>query len=259
MRARFAIAAVLVGAVCALLAAVASAPASLADVVVRQATVGRIRLADTSGSLWSGRARIVLADTAEPPGRSAAIPGLALPGEFSWHLNALPLLVGIIDASVNLDGMTTPVHLSGGFGELRGTASQLNLPSVELSRLGSPWNTIRPSGVLSLRWDDFSIRRGLFDGKLTIELRDTASAMTPVRPLGSYRIDVASSGREATVAIATLSGPLNLQGNGSWNGRTGLRFSAEAHADPSERARLESFLALIGRREGDKTVIRIGA
>ena len=137
-------------------------------------------------------------------------------------------------------------------------SGSLDLPSVELSRLGSPWNTIRPSAALSLRWDSLTIRQGVLDGRVSVELRDAASAMTPVRPLGSYRIDVTGTGQDVSLGLRTLSGPLKLEGSGQWERRAGLRFTASASAEGAEKSRLQSLLALIGRREGDRTIIRIG-
>lgn len=250
---------VLVGLVAAVASIAAAAPATFADALLRDATGGRVRIAEARGSLWHGDGRIVLADVAQSAIEGGVLAGLAVPGRIEWRIAPLPLLLARIDASIQVEGMARPVSLRGGLSELQIGEGALGFPSVDLSRMGSPWNTIRPSGALSLRWEGVTIRRGLFDGKLAIELRDTASAMSPVRPLGSYRIDVAGSGNQAAVTINTLSGPLFLQGSGSWNGRSGLRFVAEARPDASERARLESLLALIGRREGDKTVIRIGA
>jgi general secretion pathway protein N len=86
-----------------------------------------------------------------------------------------------------------------------------------------------------------------------------ASALTPVRPLGAYRIEVVGSGEQAKVTMSTLSGPLHLDGNGVWNARSGMRFTAEALADEPERARLLPLLGLLGRREGERTIIKIGA
>ncbi|MCL4185568.1 MAG: type II secretion system protein N, partial [Burkholderiaceae bacterium] len=91
------------------------------------------------------------------------------------------------------------------------------------------------------------------------ELRDASSAMTPVRPLGSYRVEIVGHGGQADLSIQTLAGPLRLQGTGNFSARTGLKFTAEARPDAVEQARLQSFLGLIGRRDGDKTIIRIGA
>jgi len=83
--------------------------------------------------------------------------------------------------------------------------------------------------------------------------------MTPVRPLGSYRVDVVGQGRRAELSIQTLAGPLRLQGSGSFDAQNGLRFTAEASTDAGEQGRLQSFLGLIGRREGERTIIKIGA
>ena len=264
MKARHWWAYLLIGAAALVVGVVGFAPVGLADWTLAQATAGRIRLANATGTLWHGQGRIVLADvtSAGSTGTDAGpvtIAGLVLPGELKWQLKPLPLVLGLIDAELLLDGMSKPLRLSGSFDDLRGSAASLDLPSVELGRLGSPWNTIRPSAAIGLRWESFSIRQGLFEGKMAVELRDAASVMCPVRPLGSYRIDVASNGRDADVSLSTLAGPLNLTGKGAWNGRTGLRFTAEALPDASERERLQAFLALVGRRDGDKVILRIGA
>ena len=262
MKARHGLAYLLIGAAALVVSVVGFAPVGLADWTLAQATAGRIRLANASGTLWQGQGRIVLADVTSAGGADAGpvtLAGVVLPGELKWHLKPLPLVLGLIDAELLLDGMSKPLRLSGSFDDLRGSAAGLDLPSVELGRLGSPWNTIRPSAAIGLRWESFAIRRGLFEGKMTVELRDAASVMCPVRPLGSYRIDVVSNGRDADVSLSTLAGPLNLTGKGAWNGRTGLRFTAEALPDAGERERLQAFLALVGRRDGDKVILRIGA
>ena len=247
------------GVVAAGASALAFAPASFFDLALREATVGRVRLADTSGTIWRGSANLVLADVAEPGEiERVVMRGLALPGRVSWSLRPLPLVIGLVDATLSIDPARPPVRISGNPTELRVGAGSFDLPSAELSRLGSPWNTIRPSAALSMRWNALVIRQGVLDGRASIELRDTASAMTPVRPLGTYRIDVTGTGRNVSLSLATLSGPLQLQGSGSWERRKGVSFTATAQAEGPERARLLSLLALIGRREGDRTVIRIG-
>ena len=82
--------------------------------------------------------------------------------------------------------------------------------------------------------------------------------MTPVRPLGTYRVDVLARGRDVDLKLSTVSGALHLEGSGRWDQRTGLRFNAQARGEGADRARLQSLLGLIGRREGDRTMIRIG-
>lgn len=236
-----------------------NAPASLADWTLDRVSDGRVRLADTGGTLWAGRGRVVLVDIATPSTDESLLNGLVLPGQLRWEVSALPLLIGRVDVTASLDGISAPLRLSGTFTEIRGSAATLNLPSVDLGRLGSPWNTIRPSAAVGLRWDGFTVERGLFEGKMSIDLRDASSSMSPVRPLGSYRIDVDSRRNGTNVVLTTISGPLNLSGTGVWNNRSGLRFSAVAESDARERERLQGLLSLIGRREGDKIVFKIGA
>jgi general secretion pathway protein N len=239
------------------------APASLADVALSQVTQGRVRLAEATGTVWRGRGRIVLADVVDPAtaGGSpvASVPGVVLPGTFGWQLSAWPLLAGVLDARIEHDSMRQPVLLTGRAGELRATPGTLQLPPVALDRLGSPWNTIRPTGALSVSWENVTLRSGRFDGRAAIELRDAASALTPVRPLGAYRIEIVGSGAQAQVRMTTLAGPLRLDGSGTWDAGSGLRFTAEALAEESEKARLRPLLGLLGRRDGERTIIKIGA
>lgn len=246
------------GAVAAVATLIAFAPAALVDVALDRASLGRVRLANATGSVWNGRGTLVLADVPEAGASSAVLSGLAFPGALSWRLRALPLVIGMVDASVAIEPMSEPVRISGNPGEVRVAAGALTLPAVDLSRLGSPWNTIRPSAALGVRWEALTIRNGVLDGRVGIELQDVSSAMTPVRPLGTYRIDVAGTGREVALTLSTISGALQLDGQGSWDRGKGVRFTAQARAEGENRIRLQSLLTLIGRREGDRTIIRIG-
>lgn len=250
----------LAGLAAALGVAVMTAPARFIDLALERATLSRVRLAEAEGTIWQGSGRLVFADL-DVPGDSERLstPGVAIPGRVRWVVRPWPLFAGLVDAAVSVDGMAQPVRLQGSFAEVRVGSGALSLPSVELSRLGSPWNSIRPSGALAVRWEALTIRGGQMQGRATIELREAASAMTPVRPLGSYRIDIDGQGSRADVGLQTLSGPLRLEGKGGWDARAGLRFEAQATAEPGAADKLQSFLGLVGRRDGDRTIIRIGA
>jgi len=251
----------------AILFGLAVVPAGYADAALAKATQGRMRLAQAEGTIWKGSARLVLAEGGSDgagggssrAGDPSPIAGVAVPGRIAWEIRALPLLVGQLDARVHFDGVGRPVRVHGNWGEVRVDAGSIELPQVELGRLGSPWNTVRPAGALRLSWENLVLRPVGFDGRARIELREASSAMTPVRPLGSYRVDVVGRDGRTELSIATIEGPLRLQGTGSFDANRGLRFVAEASAEASERDRLQSFLGLIGPRQGERTIIRIGA
>ncbi len=250
------------GLAAALFTCIAWMPVGVADWGLERLSSGRLRLADASGTIWNGQGRLVLPDMAllaESAAQGGPLQGLVLPGRLGWRLQALPLLLGMVDATVTLDGLSAPVRLSGSGVELTLSGARLEIPTLDLGRLGSPWNTIRPSASVGLSWDGLTIRQGVFDGRMSVELREVASVMSPVRPLGSYRIDVTSSGPQTDLSLSTLAGPLRLSGKGQWSGGAGMRFTAEASADERERANLQGMLGLIGRREGDRVIIKIGA
>ena len=244
----------------ALVTLLAAPPAGWADLAVARATAGRVRLAQAEGTLWNGRARVVFADpSAARPDGLAPLQGVVLPGTLTWRLSALPLVIGMLDASVQLEGMRDPMRLTGSFNEIRGGSGSIVLPSVRLDQLGPPWNTVKPDGALSIAWEPFTLRQGVFDGKATLELRNVASALSAVRPLGTYRIEVTGAGGKGTVMMSTLVGPLRLEGNGTFTPAQGLRFTGAASADAAQRAQLAPLLGLVGRRDGERTIIKIGA
>jgi general secretion pathway protein N len=230
---------------------------------------GRVALAEAQGTLWNGSGRLVLIDVsaqrdANQQSRGAEIQrsslnGVALPGRITWHLNPWPLFLGRMDLALRLEGMARDITVRGSRREVAVSEGNISLPAVDLSRLGSPWSTLRPSGALALKWEALSFRNDGFDGKAQIELREASAAISPINPVGSYRVDLSGQGKDTGVVLSTLQGPLRLTGTGTFNARSGLRMNAEAIADESERLRLQSMLGLIGRRDGEKIIIKIGA
>ena len=59
------------------------------------------------------------------------------------------------------------------------------------------------------------------------------------------------------LVLATLSGSLQLSGQGQWVGST-FRFVGEASAAPESLAALSNLLNIIGRREGARSIIKVG-
>ena len=252
-----------------------TAPATLADWALGRATSQRIRIADASGSIWNGRGRLVIVDVAgerdrreradpdtgasETDARMLALSGVPIPGTITWRIDPWPLLLGRLQATVQHDSMAKPVTLEGQAGALRVGPGAMQLPSIALDRLGSPWSAVRPVGSLGISWQQLQVARNGFEGRLVLDLRDASSALTTVRPLGAWRLEVDAKGQSADLRMVPLEGPLRLSGTGNWTARGGLKFQAEAEADDSERMRLQSLLGLLGRREGNRTIIRIGA
>ncbi len=254
-------ASVLLAGVSVLLVVLLRAPASWLDPLVAAWTHNRVRLADVSGTVWAGRGRLVLADAVgrAPAEAGWVVRGLAVPGVFAWRVSPAWLCLGRVRAHIEHDSMTEPVMIDGSLHTLRVSRGQLLLPGLALDKVGSPWNTIRPFVSLTLAWEPWQLQQGEWQGQARITLSDVAAALTPVRPLGAYQLDVKVQGRSAHLQMTTLSGPLRLSGSGSWDGPRGVQFVAWAQADEAERSRLSALLGLLGRRQGERTMIKIGA
>lgn len=236
--------------------ALASLPAAWLAPVLERQTDGRLSLGDPQGSVWHGSAFVGVAGSGDEP----LVP--LLPGRFHWRLSPLALL-GSVDATVqNPRALAAPVAVRGSWRSWAIGDGSIRLPAERLVALGAPLNTVRPSGQMKLSWVALVLRRSAVglqaDGRLQLDLTEVASALSPVKPLGAYRMRFDWQGGTARVNLESLSGPLLLEGKGTLaEGR--LQFSGQAWAAKGEEQRLAILLNLLGQRRqvGNRNVIAL--
>lgn len=231
-------------------------PASWMAVLLEKQTAGKLTLGDPQGSLWHGSAFVGGA-----AGNNEPVTPL-LPGRFAWTLSPL-LLIGRVNLRLeNPAALANPVELSGGLHQWQITSSAVTLPAERLAGLGAPLNTLQPSGVMQLTWGPLQLLRtdARIDmiGKLTLELQDMASRMSPVAPLGSYLVKMDWQGNHAGVQLTTTRGALVLNGTGAIR-QNRLQFSGTAEAAAGSEEKLANLLNLLGQRRqiGAKNVIAL--
>jgi len=255
--------ALLGGVLGAVVALAAFAPAAWLAAGVASATAQRLLLADARGTVWSGSAVAVL--TGGEGSRDAS----ALPGRLGWSLSwqGLGLSVALRQACC-INGELR-LALQPGWQRLRlelpaarGAVGQW--PAAWLTGLGTPWNTLQPTGSMQLSSPGLSLEvaqgRWRFVGRAELELQGMASRVSTLDVLGSYRLVLAHDpGRAdgATLSLSTLNGALLLSGNGQW-AASRWRFLGQASAAPGSEAVLNNLLNIIGRRQGALSVISIG-
>lgn len=255
----------------ALPALLAFAPAAwLADGVTR-ASGGRVRLAEATGTVWAGDAVLALASGTD------ARQALALPGRLHWRVG---LHAGLPAARIK---QACCIHgqwvLQWQPGLQRQRFSLLHEPAAQdlaadssgawgqwplsaLTGLGTPWNTMRLNGSLQLTAQPVELVRekGLWSlqGDFQLHLNNLSSRLSPLETLGSYSLSFsAQPGAPAALQLQTLSGALQLQGQGQWT-LQGLRFQAQASAAPGSEDALNNLLNIIGVRQGAQSVFSIG-
>lgn len=250
------------GALVAVLTVLAFLPASWLSVLVERQTNGQLALGDAEGTLWRGSAFIGGA----PSGDEALTP--LLPGRFTWRLSPLVLL-GQVDIELqNLQALSTSVQVRGGWNRWQISPAAVQLPAERLTGLGMPLNTIRPTGHIRLAWDTLLLQRQSrtdrgdqmlnLEGRLTLDMTDMASRLSPVRPLGAYRLKMDWYGQRANLDLETVQGPMLLSGSGNINAGH-FQFSGRAEAAAGSEQELANLLNLLGlrRTENGKTFIAL--
>jgi len=254
----------------AAMAAVAFAPAAWLAGAVAQATDQQLLLADARGSIWQGSAVVVL--TGGPGSHDAS----ALPDRLHWRLGLDGAALALrMRQSCCLNGEVL-LRVVPGLGRLRlelprradGAASVGFWPASWLVGLGTPWNTLKPSGTLQLNSSGLMLElvqgRWRFSGGAELTLGNMASRLSTLDVLGSYRLTFngdAAGGQAATLQLSTTSGALQLTGSGQILGpgaASRLRFTGQASAAAGFEAGLNNLLNIIGRRQGALSVISIG-
>ena len=239
-------------------------PASWLGLLVEKQSQGRLSLGDVQGSFWQGSAFIGVA-----AGKNGPVTPL-FPGRFSWQISPL-LLVGQIKAELaNAAALSAPVKVTGNFSQWQVSPAVLILPPERLEGLGAPLNTVGPSGLLHLSWNELLFSRssgqtsGQASGQLNIaghmqlEMAEMSSRLSRIKPLGSYQMAFDLRGTEIEMQLSTQKGPMLLAGAGKMqNGR--FQFSGKAWAEAGQEARLANLLNLLGQRrnDGEKDVIAL--
>ena len=248
---------------------VAYAPAAWLAQGVQWLTEGRLLMAESRGTVWRGDAVVVLT------GGAGSREARALPGRMTWQLGWRwpgPRLILQQDCCVTQPlalrfqprwgGVRVAVGPAQASAEASGPAELGRWPAAWLSGLGTPWNTLQLQGVarvsaqqLSFEWVQGRLR---MQGAAELALDHVSSSLTTLDELGSYRLVVRAGDQgQALMRLDTEEGALQLSGEGEWR-PSGVYFRGEARAAQAEREALDNLLNIIGRRQGERSVILIG-
>jgi general secretion pathway protein N len=239
-----------------LVATVAFAPAQWLASVLQQLSHGRVTLTNARGTLWRGSAELTL--TGGAGSRDAA----TLPSRMEWQISPGwgHALASLSSACCTPQPLILQLAPRWGGMALSLSDGQSSWPASMLNGLGTPWNTVQPTGHLTLSSQGLAVT--LVEGRLAIagraqlEVLDLSSRLSTLRPLGSYRLTL-QGGATPGLELGTLEGSLRLTGNGRWVGAR-LHFEGTASATPDRLEALSNLLNIIGRRNGAQSIISLG-
>ena len=258
----------------ALVSLLAFLPAALLAGVVGGLTNQRLQLADARGTVWSGSAVAVL--TGGRSNRDAS----RLPGRLHWewgwtgdgrsdpksaaYANAGSALELRVRHACCLNGVVRLLLRPGSLTLLPAGDRVGQWPAAWLRGLGAPWNTFRLDGTVRVTSDGLTVattqRSGRLRGRITAELLDVSSPLSPLPIIGSYRLTLEPNPTvpgATSLTLTTEEGALSVSGAGTWDA-AGVHFRGEASAAEDDEEALGNLLNIIGPREGARSVISIG-
>ena len=237
-------------------ALLAFAPARWLASGLHQLSNGHVQLSQTQGTVWDGSAQLALTGSA---GNRDAV---RLPGRVQWTVRPGwgHVVLQAQAACCTAQALSLTVTPRWKRLQLALQDGQSTWPTGILSGLGTPWNTVQLEGQL------LAVAKGLraeltpehlvLAGELRLDALDLRSQLSSLRPMGSYRVTV-EGGAQPSLKLTTLSGSLQLSGQGHWSGSR-LRFDGTASAVPEHEAELSNLLNIIGRRDGARTILTSG-
>lgn len=203
------------------------------------------------GTLWSGNATLAL-------GRGELQRTLPDPLRWRWSFSRGPQMI------VEHPWLAGPLIIAPSLTGIGISAQTLQLPAQALATLDARIAAVDPDGRLIVSWPASFVgnhARPAGAQLLKAEWRDAGSALTPVRPLGHYTLDIRQSQGDAlAITLATQKGPLLMNGNGVLDPGGRFSFDGIARADPtagaSVHAALADVLGALGPRHNDQTQLQ---
>ena len=216
-----------------------TAPASLLDRYMQYVSRGRLVLANASGTIWHGSATPALRSQ---EGRLIALQTL------HWDVAALSMLTGKIKVLLQWNGLPTAKAMEAAlsFDQIELHHALFLLPARMLSEISPILKPSQLRGQLKLQSEHLIFSRHGIDGSAIIDWQQASSALSSIDPLGNYHLTLNGAGESINIGLATTSGALLLEGQGSWSAARGLEFHGKAHASPGNQDNLSELLHHIG-------------
>ena len=214
-------------------------PASWFAWGLNQYSHGAVRLDPLGGSRWSCNGRIVIYYPQTTPHDL---------GTAEWNINPLWLFTGRMQMHWLVKAQETNIDttVQFGSGQVQWIDTDATFPAQSVSELYPPAALLSPKGQARLHTARFSIGQKGIEGSGEIVWQNAGSGLSSVQPLGDYRLEIIGDGNAANLKLATVSGPLALDGQGKWQLQDG-QLQVNVTVVPREHAtELEPLLKLLG-------------
>jgi general secretion pathway protein N len=198
---------------------VATFPAAWVAHMVGMASDRKLALRDAAGTAWSGSGRLYARQRAG---------GLVDLGNVRWQASPIALVRGKLGAELVLGeaGRTMRVEASPATLVLRDI--DVEFPGSLLVGFAPALGPLGPVGTVRVRSDSFRIDGDSVLGLAEIEWRALRLTRAQDVELGSHVARLRGAGARVDIELATVDGPLQVSGGGTWTRASGLTLSGRA-------------------------------
>jgi general secretion pathway protein N len=220
----------------------ATIPAAWVGAQLQAALPGRIEVSNAQGTLWRGQARVSFAPSRNRVSLDAV----------EWSFAPSRLFAGEIafDTRARGGGLQAAAQLAQSFNGWRVRGLRAEGDAAGLAIVVPIVTAWRPAGPIAISSPEIAIRGREARGSLDLEWRDASTALSDVRPLGSYSATWKADSGPGKIEVKTLRGPLRVSGTGTASA-SGFAFSGEARGEADAAKQLEPLLDLMGPRRPD--------
>ena len=224
-------------------------PASWSARFISSQTACRVTLYQPLGTIWQGSAALGFSES-NLVGGGCREPS-ALTERFHWTTQC-NVSNGECGLALSFSALDQPLLILLKLGQVTVTSGEISLPATILEGVGNPWSTLRPRGQLSARWTELKIGKET-TGTIRLMMSSLSSPISPVKPLGSYEMQVNLAQTGTVFNLSTTMGPLLLSGKGNMGTGTspGLHFLGAATASAEAQESLIGLLSLLGKKDGE--------
>lgn len=198
------------------------APASLMGYALERVSGGALSLVQTTGSVWHGSGVVLLRQNS----RYQTL------GSYRWNLK-------LFSAALQVQtGESAPmtVRYVPFAGRIDIDDLRIVLPASIIEVVAPQLGPYQLQGSLEASSGHLTLDSAGMNGQITVDWLNAASALSEIRPLGDYRVLLKSNGPAMDAQLSTLSGKLQLAGQGSFDNKAGMRFNGTAQAAPGSTA-----------------------
>jgi hypothetical protein len=251
--------------VVAILGLLLQAPAAWADFFVAQATKGAVRLAQAEGSLWKGRAQVLIVPAAFKLGGdpSPSTESFQLVRSVSWRLTPGFNAVALNLSSNALEGPVTQAPLLFRFGSVVIPDGKLRLESFPMEQAGGALAFLKPQAALEVRWSGLSMPQTSEQKQgISLDIHQFVTGLSPIKPLGSYRVNLSNFGASTAQAarlswsVESMQGSvISMSGSGTVSDMVRGQLQFKCHRQCEF---VNGLLSAIGKKSGDVYEAKLG-